>query len=113
MFPFYFSLQQCPGGYEDPTTQPDGINCELGTTPDRLPPTHHQLHGLLQLVEKRRRRRKDVQQDRGPEDGESAASYTSPTFIGVCSASDTSSTLRERRWDQCAVEVTCCDEHVT
>lgn len=70
MICFYFSVQQCPSGNEDPTTQPDGINCELGTTLDHLPPAHHQLHGLLQLVEKRHRRRKDIQQDRGPEDGE-------------------------------------------
>lgn len=46
-----FSVQQCPSEHEDPATKPDGIDGELGTPSDSLPPTYHQLHGLLQLGE--------------------------------------------------------------
>lgn len=65
-----FSVQQCPSRHEDPASEPDSADGELGTTSDHLPPTHHQLHGLLQLGETRCCRWKDFHQDRGPEHGE-------------------------------------------
>lgn len=65
-----FSVQQCPSEHEDPATKPDGIDGELGTPSDSLPPTYHQLHGLLQLGETWCRWWKDLHQDRGSEHGE-------------------------------------------
>lgn len=65
-----FSVQQCPSEHEDPAAKPDGIDGELGTPSDSLPPTYHQLHGLLQLGETWCRWWKDLHQDRGSEHGE-------------------------------------------
>lgn len=65
-----FSVQQCPSEHEDPAAEPDGFDGELGTSSDHLPPTHHQLHGLLQLGEARRRRWEDIHQNCGPENSE-------------------------------------------
>lgn len=65
-----FSVQQCPSRHEDPACEPDSIDGELGTPSDHLPPTHHQLHGLLQLGETWCCRWKDLHQDWGPEHGE-------------------------------------------
>lgn len=65
-----FSVQQCPSEHEDPAPEPDSIDGELGTPSDCLPPTHYQLHGLLQLGEAWCSWRKYLYQDRGPEHGE-------------------------------------------
>lgn len=64
------SVQQRPSEHEDPAAEPDGFDGELGTPSDRLPPAHHQLHGLLQLGEARHRRREDIHQNCGPENSE-------------------------------------------
>lgn len=67
---FPLSVQQRAGEHEDPAAEPDGPDGELGAPAHRLPPARHQLHGVLQLGEARRRRREDLHQDRRPEDGE-------------------------------------------
>lgn len=128
------SVQQCPSEHEDPAAEPDGFDGELGTPSDRLPPAHHQLHGLLQLGEARRRWREDIHQNCGPENSEyrrlrlknqTKPPSLPPPLLALCFRSGLNSFLffffgetsdacgRIRRWLdqwQCVEEVTGCDE---